>query len=134
MKRLALVVMLVSWSAAAYAAGSHADIDCRPSGDGPVFDCTIRLTDRRTHAPIEGVKFSVTAEMPSMPMAHNIRPVPAAPTTEPGVYRTRLALEMYGTWTVKIAIAGPGHEQIRKTVEFLEAPRTVKHRDIGNGG
>lgn len=119
--RLAFVAaILIGWSAAALATDWRADIDCRPAGDGPVFDCTIRLTDARTRTPISGAQFTVGADMPSMPMAHNIRPAPAVPTTEPGVYRAPLALDMYGTWTVKLVISRPVHDQIRKTIELFD--------------
>lgn len=124
MKRAGIAALLAAWSTPTLAADWRADVDCHPAGHGPVFDCLIRLTDMRTRTPISGAKFTVAADMPSMPMAHNVRPALAVPTAEPGVYRARLALEMYGTWTVTLQISSPTEDQIRKKIELLDESDT----------
>jgi hypothetical protein len=58
--------------------------------------------------------------MPSMPMAHNVKPVKAQPTKTPGEYRARLDLEMTGEWAVKLRLAGPVRDQLVLHYEFDE--------------
>jgi branched-chain amino acid transport system permease protein len=100
----------------------EADIQCQPAGMDLAYDCTIRLRDARSGAPVSGAQFAVGADMPSMPMAHNVKPATAVPTRVPGEYRARLTLEMYGMWTVKLRIAAPVRDQITKTIEFQKSP------------
>lgn len=93
-----------------------ARIDCKSAGAALVYDCTIRLT--RGAQPLSGVQVSMGADMPSMPMAHNVKPVMAKPGRQPGEYQARLALEMQGEWTVKLRLSGPVRDQIVKTMRF----------------
>jgi hypothetical protein len=50
--------------------------------------------------------------MPSMPMAHAVRPVTAAPGQAPGEYTLRLTLEMLGEWAIKLRLGGPVRDQL----------------------
>jgi hypothetical protein len=70
-----------------------------------VYDCVIHLI--RDNGPLEGAQVSVSADMPSMPMAHSVKPVKATPGKTAGEYRARLDLEMPGEWAVKLRLSGP---------------------------
>ena len=100
---------------------ARAAIDCKATPEKLVYDCTIKLTNARTAAPLEQAAVTVGADMPSMPMAHNIRPVTAKATGTPGEYQARLALEMYGDWAVRLKIAGPLRDQLVEVKNFHEA-------------
>jgi YtkA-like protein len=100
----------------AFAQKTQADVQCRPSGKNLIYDCTIRLT--RGGEPLYGAQVTLGADMPSMPMAHNTRPVKARPGKKPGEYQARLELEMQGEWAVKLRIAGPVRDQIIKKLDF----------------
>jgi hypothetical protein len=110
------VLLLVFLSAPAFAQKTEAELKCKPSGKTLVYDCTIRLT--RGGEPLSGAQVTVGADMPSMPMAHNTRPVKARPGKKPGEYHARLELEMQGEWAVKLRIAGPVRDQIIKKLDF----------------
>jgi len=97
-----------------------ADIECRPAESGLVYDCTIKLTEASTGTRVSGAIFTVGADMPSMPMVHNIRPVRAVPAAGPGLYQARLELEMYGTWMVKLQVSIPAQDQIVQKIDFAE--------------
>ena len=56
--------------------------------------------------------------MPSMPMAHNVRPVQATAGPEAGTYRARLTLEMHGDWALRIDVTGPVRDRIVKVMRF----------------
>jgi len=133
-RRLPAGVLLSCLAAATAAAAAEplaADIRCDPAGAGPVYagpvyagpvyDCVIALADPGTGAPVSGAQFTVRTDMPSMPMAHAMRPVAALPADRPGAYRVRLALEMYGTWTVKLRLSKPVHDQIDRRMDFFES-------------
>jgi len=108
----------------ALAQAVKATLECKPAGTDFVYDCVIRLS--RGGAPLSGVQLTVGADMPSMPMAHNLRPVKAAPGKGPGEYRVRLDLEMQGEWAVKLRLSGPVRDQLILRYDFTEtgtAPR-----------
>jgi hypothetical protein len=97
-----------------------AAVDCKPAGTALVYDCIIKLRNARTSAPLEQASVTVGADMPSMPMAHNVRPVVAKGTGTPGEYQARLTLEMHGDWAVRLKIGGPIQDQLVEMKSFNE--------------
>ena len=95
------------------------DLKCVAFGMGPQLECTVRLrgADGR---PLTGAAVTLGATMPSMPMAHHVKPAAAAPTSTPGEYRGRLELEMSGAWAVQVDIAGPVRERVARTLQIDE--------------
>lgn len=95
------------------------DLQCVAFGMGPLLDCTVRLrgADGR---PLTGAAVTLAASMPSMPMAHQVKPAAAAPTGTPGEYRGRLELEMSGAWAVQVDIAGPVRDRVARTLQIDE--------------
>ena len=87
---LSLFVVMVS-SASGWAAGvkAKAEVSCAATAKPLEYDCTIKLSDARSGAALTGVEVTVGADMPSMPMAHNVKPVKAMPGSEPGTYRAQ---------------------------------------------
>jgi hypothetical protein len=94
------------------------DVECRPAGATLEYDCTITLTNARTKEPLSGVTLTVGADMPSMPMMHNVRPAKAVPGAEPGTYKARLALEMHGDWAVQLNLSGPVRDRVVANIRF----------------
>jgi hypothetical protein len=122
MRGLLLWVVLVS--PPVFAQKVQANLDCRHTGTDFIYEC--RITLQRGGEPLSGAQVTVGADMPSMPMAHNTRPVTAKPTSRPGEYQARLDLEMTGEWAVKLRIAGPVRDQLVVHYNFTEsgtAPR-----------
>jgi hypothetical protein len=101
----ALVLILVLLPCAALAQRAKADLRCTHTGTGFVYDCTIQIT--RDAKPLSGLAVVIGADMPSMPMAHSVKPVKATPGKTAGEYRARLDLEMPGEWAVKLRLSGP---------------------------
>jgi len=102
----------------ALAQGTRAELACRFTGTDFVYDCVIRLA--RGGQPLSGAQVTVGADMPSMPMAHNIAPVRARPGRRPGEYEARLDLEMTGEWAVKLRLSGALRDQLVLHYEFDE--------------
>jgi hypothetical protein len=122
MRRLLFFLLLASQPVLAQKTG--ASLECKYTGKDFIYDCRIAL--QRGGEPLSGAEITVGADMPSMPMAHNIKPVKAKPTSRPGEYQARLDLEMPGEWAVKLRIAGPVRDQLVLHYNFTEsgtAPR-----------
>ena len=101
-----------------------AELQCTPTGTDFVYDCLVRLS--RGAEPLSGARVSIGADMPSMPMAHNVRPVKATPAERPGEYRARLDLDMLGEWAIKLRISAPVRDLVIVHYHFTEtgtAPR-----------
>jgi hypothetical protein len=115
---IVLLATLVASPAAAQAVRAKADVDCASAGQTLLYDCTIRLTNARTGAALSGVTVSVGADMPSMPGAHNVRPVKAAEQAEKGTYKVQLELEMHGDWAVRLDLSGPIRDRVISVLRF----------------
>ena len=96
-----------------------AQVQCARQGEGLVYVCTIELTDRQTHAPVTGATVVVGADMPAMPLAHNVPPVTAVDGGQPGRYRATLRLEMRGRWALRLEVSGPVKDHLVQVVELL---------------
>jgi hypothetical protein len=101
----ALFLILVVLPCPAMAQRVQGDMSCTHTGTDFVYDCVIRL--HRGKEPLKGAQITVSADMPSMPMAHNVRPVKARAGNAPGEYQARLDLDMPGEWAVKLRLSGP---------------------------
>ena len=118
MKRmLALLGVLAAGCSPPVPAAVAAQVSCVPETDALRQRCTVRLTDRRTGQPIGGATVTLHADMPSMPLAHSVPPVTAAPGGEPGTYDGTLRLEMTGRWVVAVRIAGPVTDQLTHALD-----------------
>lgn len=93
-----------------------AEVSCSPEGSALRQRCRVRLTDRRNGRPVEGATVTLQADMPSMPLAHSVRPVVATPLGS-GTYQGTLELEMVGRWVVAVRIAGPVSDQVTHALD-----------------
>jgi hypothetical protein len=124
MAKGALLLTLILASSAAAAQRAQGEIDCVHTGTDFVYDCLIRI--KIGDAPVPNLSISVGADMPSMPMAHNVRPVKARPGAAPGEYRARLDLDMPGEWAIKLRLSGAVRDVLVVRHTFTEsgtAPR-----------
>lgn len=108
MIRYALPLILLATPA--LAARIQATADCQPGHMDMHYACAFTLT--QDGDPVEGAAFTVLADMPSMPMAHNMHAVEAKPTDQPGVYKAMLHMEMHGDWALKLNLTAPARDLI----------------------
>jgi hypothetical protein len=113
-----LFAALLASPAAAQAVRAKADVGCASAGKALLYDCTIRLTNARSGAALSGVTVTVGADMPSMPGAHNVRPVKAIEQAEKGTYKVQLELEMHGDWAVRLDLSGPLRDRVIAMLRF----------------
>jgi hypothetical protein len=96
-----------------------AEVECTPVEEQALtYDCTIALRGRKSGEPIVDAEFKVGADMPSMPGAHSVRPVPTEAQSLPGTYRVRLQLEMSGEWALKLDFTEPDRDRVVKKLHF----------------
>jgi hypothetical protein len=117
-----LVVLASAGNGLAADVKAKAEVSCAATAKPLEYDCTIKLSDSRSGAALTGVEVTVGADMPSMPMAHNVKPVKATPGDAPGTYRARILLEMHGDWAVKVDLAGQVRDRIVKSMRFEPKP------------
>jgi hypothetical protein len=120
MIRLPAALALALAAAPAAAQRLAADVDCKPTKHDLVYVCRIALKEAKSGKPVSGAEVSVGADMPSMPMAHNVKPVKAKAGAAPGEYDARIELEMYGEWALKLNVRGPARDVIVKKLDFRE--------------
>lgn len=98
---------------------AKATLACK-TAPGPEFayDCTLGLANARTGAPLDGATIVLGADMPSMPMVHNVPPFTFKPTGKPGQYEARIQLDMYGPWAIKLRISGPLRDEVVAVYQF----------------
>jgi hypothetical protein len=116
------VVLVSSGSGLAADVKAKAEVSCSATAKPLEYDCTIKLSDQRSGEALTGVDVTVGADMPSMQMAHNVKPAKGMPGNEPGTYRAHIKLEMYGDWVVKVDLVGPVRDRIVKSMRFEPRP------------
>ncbi|MDE0052019.1 MAG: FixH family protein [Rhodospirillales bacterium] len=124
---LALSAMLAASGPALAGERVAADVSCSPAAEKLTFDCMIMLKGKKSGDPVEGAEVVVKADMPSMPLAHNVRPVEAAPGSMPGHYTATLELEMLGEWALTLDVSGPTRDRIVKKLDFGPASGEMEH-------
>jgi len=92
-------------------------VSCAPEARPLRQRCTVRLSDRRTGRAVTGAAVTLHADMPSMPLAHNVPPVTAAPGPQPGTYQAVLELDMTGRWVIAVRVAAPVRDQLTHVIE-----------------
>lgn len=138
MKQQIIFLWCLAFPAFAHATDrAKLELQCVSLGDGPQFECTARLMNAKGD-PINGAKLTLNAHMPSMPMAHSVKPTIAAATNQPGKYRGQLELEMRGVWVIQVDMNAPTRDRFirRLQVESCEkdkrcpvlvtSPKTIK--------
>jgi len=116
MAKAALLLIVLALPLLAQAQTPKAELRCTSTGEDFVYDCVIVLT--RDGRPLVGAEVTVGADMPSMPMAHSVRPARARPGTKPGEYKARLDLEMLGEWAIKLRLDGTVRDLLVLHYEF----------------
>lgn len=113
------------------------DLECVSIGDKPTLECSVLLRDKNG-SPLRDSLAILSASMPSMPMAHSIRPAVTVPTDKPGEYRGSLQLEMAGVWAIQVDVSKPYRERLVQSIRIdiceagkrCVAPRTVQTNKI----
>ena len=130
---LAGTLLIATLAPAGAADRAKATLDCK-AAPSPEFayDCTLDLTNARTGAPLDGATIVLGADMPSMPMVHNVPPFTFKPAGQPGRYQARIQLDMYGPWAIKLRISGPVRDEVVAVYQFGTEGSELRQR-AGSG-
>lgn len=114
--RFLLVVGLALWflviSTSSPAAGKKSgQVECAATDVRLAYDCIITLTNKQTGQTIKDAEFTVSADMPSMPGTHTVKPV-AVMNHGMGMYHVQLVLEMYGEWALIMDFTLPKRDRV----------------------
>lgn len=112
---------------------AKATLDCKAvAAPEFAYDCTLDVANARTGEPIDGATIILGADMPSMPMVHNVPPFAFTPAGKPGRYQARIQLDMYGPWAIKLRIAGPLRDEVVAVYQFGTEGSELRRRS-GSG-
>lgn len=116
---LALSCLNVTLAAAAPADYAFEPVAAEVKG-GAAAELAVRLVHKPTGKPVAGaVLFRTRLDMSPANMADMVAPIEAMPSSEPGVYRFKAALDMGGRWALKIMAKVPGEtETVQGSVVF----------------
>ena len=107
---LALWFLVISTSSPA-AGKKSGQVECAATDVRLAYDCIITLTNKKTGQTIKAAEFTVSADMPSMPGAHTVKPV-AVMNHGMGMYHVQLVLEMYGEWALIMDFTLPKRDRV----------------------
>jgi hypothetical protein len=106
-------------------------VDCHAHGEGPLLTCDVTVKDANRRA-ISDADITLKAHMPSMPMAHSVKPIKAAAVDQNGLYRATLQLQMPGIWAVEVDVRGPVRERVISRIDTEVGPtkttEQMKHK------
>jgi hypothetical protein len=122
------VLLCVAAAPAVAADRAKVVMSCAPASPDFAYDCTLEVTNARSGAPVEGAKIVLGADMPSMPMVHNVPPVEFKAGDVPGQYKAKIQLDMHGAWAIKLRITGPLRDEVVNVYEFSEKDAALRGR------
>ena len=125
---LVLSAMLMAGVTATAGERVAADISCEAAAERLTYDCMIMLKGKKSGEPVEGAEVVIKADMSSMPLAHNVRPVMAVPGSMPGHYTATLELEMLGEWALTLDVSGPTRDRVVTKLQFGADSGQAEHK------
>ena len=90
-------------------------LTCIPLQKPLIYRCDLQVRDKQLAAPMCIHGGSINFDMPSMPMAHHIRPVPFNTDAEGRMGNWEVKLDMYGEWRVRFNVSG---QSVSKVFDF----------------
>ena len=110
--------------------------ECVAEGQSFRYICTLMLM--QSDAPLKGAEVTVGATMPSMAMAHNVKPVSVAEhALMPGRYSFQIQLEMYGEWRLLYDMVKPNRDRLHETLVFTKVgsqEKKLSGHDVDHDG
>ena len=122
---LALALTIPTGIAQANMAKTHTS--CMPHKQALTYACKVHLSAHSK--PVSNADISVSADMPSMPMAHNMRQIMATPVAGlAGQYEFVLVLEMAGDWRLIYNISSPFIDRLHEPLVIGTSDKSKQHK------
>ena len=102
---------------------------CTPHKQVLAYTCQVKLLSH--NEPVSNASMSVSADMPSMPMAHNMRPIMVMPVVGlAGQYEFILELEMAGQWRLIYNILSPFVDRLHEPMVVGTDDKSKPHHTL----
>ena len=130
------MVAFIFMGMTSWAEQAETKTECVAEGQSFRYICTLMLM--QSDAPLKGAEVTVGATMPSMAMAHNVKPVSVAEhALMPGRYSFQIQLEMYGEWRLLYDMVRPIRDRLHETLVFTKVgsqEKKLSDRDVDHDG
>ena len=89
--------------------------------EGPLrYSCEVMLL--QAGAPVSDARIVAGADMPTMPLAHNVRPVEAVESEQiQGQYTFEIEIEMFGEWRFIYDIFEPFRDRLHEKLTLVQS-------------
>ena len=102
---------------------------CMPHKQSLEYTCQVTLLSH--NEPVSNASMSVSADMPSMPMAHNMRQIRVSPVVGlAGQYEFILELEMVGQWRLVYNILTPFADRVHEPLVVGTHDKSKPHKTL----
>jgi hypothetical protein len=130
------MVAFIFMGMTSWAEQAETKTECVAEGQSLRYICTLMLM--QSDAPLKGAEVTVGATMPSMAMAHNVKPVSVAEhALMPGRYSFQIQLEMYGEWRLLYDMVKPNRDRLHETLVFTKVgsqEKKLSGHDVDHDG
>ena len=130
------MVAFIFMGMTSWAEQAETKTECVAEGQRLRYNCTLMLM--QSDAPLKGAEVTVGATMPSMAMAHNVKPVSVAEhAVMPGRYSFQIQLEMYGEWRLLYDMVKPNRDRLHETLVFTKVgsqEKKLSGHDVDHDG
>ena len=130
------MVAFIFMGMTSWAEQAETKTECVAEGQSFRYICTLMLM--QSDAPLKGAEVTVGATMPSMAMAHNVKPVSVAEhALMPGRYSFQIQLEMYGEWRLLYDMVKPNRDRLHETLVFTKVgsqEKKLSGHDVDHDG
>ena len=102
---------------------------CIPNKQALAYTCHVKLLSH--NEPVSNASMSVSVDMPSMPMAHNMRQIMVTPVVGlAGQYEFILELEMAGQWRLIYNILSPFVDRLHEPMVVGTDDKSKSHKTL----
>ena len=121
-----------------YSMMTKSKTECTATSKKFQYNCNVIFSNKKE--PISGYSGIVVVTMPSMAMAHNVKPVKFTEKEEmAGHYKFTIQLEMLGEWMFQYDISVPKRDRVMEKLIFNKTKSTAsdkkhKHSDHKHSG
>jgi len=99
-----------------FAAPIKTETNCEKTDVRLQYNCLVEI--KKGKDLVNNAEVMVGADMPSMPMAHNVKPVKVDKSIKEGEYKFVIQLEMQGEWKFIYNFTKPERDKIFEKLDF----------------
>ena len=130
---IALVFLLGLLPVSAFSMMVKSQTECRATNEKFQYNCKVVFLQNQ--GLVTGYSGLVGANMPSMAMAHSVKPVEFFEKEKtPGHYEYTIQLEMFGEWMLQYDISQPKRNRVMEKLIFDKTASKSTNKKHGHSG